>query len=292
MPAVIPYPGLEQYLARLSGSAGANTNIWLDGEGRAQGRYFNTTLTSAFQTIRDAGGDRVVGYEGYARSYSDTDQGLSLWKLLDLAASDDESIALDRLCRMLHAINFFRQPDAAGADLYLGVHARLMAAVDGNHGTAFNRVLQVLDLPKEKIVLQLPAFPEQQNWLVKYVADNYRRNGFRIAVNAASLAEADRLVDGVRPEAIKLDARQISDETAAARLLARCGERGMRLIFKRVESQDAWRLVRRIAEQGGGTVLAQGFYWGMPHAGLKTPALRATALRPTQEDALRLDASL
>jgi EAL domain-containing protein (putative c-di-GMP-specific phosphodiesterase class I) len=279
----MPYPGLEQYLARLAGNAGVNTQLWLDGEGRAQGRYFNTTLTSAFQSIHDAGSDRIVGFEAYARSYSDTDQGLSLWKLLDHAASDDESIELDRLCRMLHAINFFRQQASGGADLYLGVHARLLAAVDANHGTAFKRVLSVLDLPKERVVLQLPAFSSQQGWLVKYVADNYRRNGFRVAVNAASLEDAHGLIDRVRPEAIKLDMRQISDAQAAARLLERCGGAGVRLMFKRVESRDALRLVRHIAEQGAGEVLAQGFFWGVPHAGLTPAAWRVTTLAPVEK---------
>ena len=96
MPAAVPYPGLEHYLSRLYSTEQARTRVWVDAEGRATGRYFNSTLTSAFQPIRVLGSDKVVGYEGFARSYSESDQGLCLWKLLDHAANDDESVELDR----------------------------------------------------------------------------------------------------------------------------------------------------------------------------------------------------
>jgi len=112
-------------------------------------------MSSAFQPIRQLDSQAVQAYEGLARSVSAQDLGLSLWKLLDHAASDDESIELDRLCRMLHAINFFRQAGDSAADLYLNVHDRLLSAVSSNHGHAFRRILDALELPLERVVLQL-----------------------------------------------------------------------------------------------------------------------------------------
>lgn len=121
------FPALQHYLSRLHHVAQADSTLWLDEEGRAHGRYFNSTLTSAFQSIRSLGSQQVVGVQGFMRSYSQSDAGLSLWKLLDTHATDDQSIELDRLCRLLHAVNFYRQPDMAEVDLYLSVHARLLA---------------------------------------------------------------------------------------------------------------------------------------------------------------------
>lgn len=262
----MPYPGLEHYLYKLHGNTQAGTRVSLDDEGRAQGRYFNSTLTSAFQPIRVLDSGLAAGYEGFARSYSGTDQGLSLWKLLDHAANDDESVELDRLCRMLHSINFFRQPDAEDHDLYLSVHGRLLAAVEGNHGTAFSRVLKVLGLPKEKVVLQLPAVAEHQGWLLNYVADNYRRNGFRIAINAADAYHALTLLDRVKTEIIKLDVRQLSQDIPVVQLLSRCRERGVRVIFKRVETSEARDALLRIASRTGLAIHAQGFLWDLPTA--------------------------
>ena len=272
------FPALDQYLSRLYGTEQAGTRVWLDADGRTQGRYFNATLTSAFQPIRALDTGTVIGYEGFARSYSDSDQGLCLWKLLDHAANDDESVELDRLCRMLHSINFFRQPQAQG-DLYLSVHARLLAAVDGNHGTAFSRILRLLDLPQQRIVLQLPASVEHQGWLVNYVADNYRRNGFRIAVNAADVQEALALVERVRPEVVKLDTRRLVPDGPTLRLLETCAQRKVRVIFKRVENADTRDALIGIAALSGQAIHAQGYLWDLPHASLGKDQSRAQVLR-------------
>ncbi|WP_025915977.1 EAL domain-containing protein [Herminiimonas sp. CN] len=286
----MPFPALQKYLVRLPATPQAATSVWLDRHGRATGRYFNSTLTSAFQAIRAPAAQQIVGFEGFARSHSNSDSGLSLWKLLDHAASDDESIALDRLCRMLHAINFFRQPQAAHTDLYLSVHARLLAGVSANHGNAFRRVLDSLELPHEKIVLQLPLVAKHQNWLLAYVADNYRRNGFRLAVNAADAGQALALLDALQPEAIKVDAREIPDPDAALHLLQEAGRRGVRLIFKRVETEAVAATLHALAASAGQTLLTQGFLRDLPAAALATsntlgttadlpaaPTLRASA---------------
>lgn len=262
------FPALEKYLARLHETGPANTRVWLDAEGRGQGRYFNSTLTSAFQAIRRLDTGAIIGYEGLARSYSASGDGLSIWKLLDQAANDDESVELDRLCRMLHAINFFRQPASEHADLFLSVHARLLIAVDGNHGVAFRRILQALDLPQQKIVLQLPAVGEQQYWLLGYVADNYRRNGFRIAINAADAAEAVILLERIRPDVVKVDARENIGTTVAAKLLTICGSQNIQVIFKRVENSKTADSLRQLGSNGKSIIHAQGYFWDMPNAAL------------------------
>ena len=262
------FPALENYLARQADGPQTASSVWLDGHGRAQGRFFNATLTSAFQAIHVLDSDRIVGFEGMARSHSNGDQGLSLWKLLDQASSDNESVALDRLCRMLHAINFYRQPPALDLELYLSVHARLLAAVDGNHGAAFRRVLSALELPHERIVLQLPLVTPHQDWLLNVVAGNYRRNGFRLALNAANARQALGLLDQVCPDVIKFDAREIADEAATLRLLQESARRGVRLIFKRVETMATQATLLRLGEQAGQAILAQGFLWNLPAATL------------------------
>ncbi|MGB7193521.1 MAG: EAL domain-containing protein [Collimonas pratensis] len=291
------FPALEQYLARLHsvnhGGAHAEVRsdcrVWLDADGRAQGRYFNTTLTSVFQPVRLidalAGNGAVIGYEGFAHSYSSSDNGLYLWKLLDHAASDDESIELDRLCRMLHSINFYRQAEAAAGDLYLSVHARLLAAVDSNHGMAFRRILNLLELPHEKIVLQLPTITENQGWLLNYVLDNYRRNHFRLAVNADDLAQAAALLEKVRPDVIKIDARGVTHDEHTARFLEQCAARGIQVIFKRLEKARDLEVLQQLARIVTLPLHAQGFLWDLPQAALH--AFTASAgTPPAQPDGL------
>lgn len=279
------HPLFKQYLNHLYGNAQAGTRLWADHAGRAQGRYFNSTLTSAFQPLRVLQTGEIIGYEGFARSYSDTDLGLCLWKLLDHAANDDESVELDRLCRMLHAINFFRQEESAGSDLYLSVHARLLVAVEGNHGTAFRRVLMSLGLPQERIVLQLPVVTEHRGWLVNHVADNYRHNGFRIAVNASDPLDAASIVERVRPEVVKVDTRHGVTYGPALRLLEASQKGKVRVIFKRVDSTDTLDALERIAAISGQPIYAQGFLWDLPCATLGAGTATGQLIAPEQTTA-------
>ncbi len=266
----MPLTTLHTYLAQLSDPRRTTSSVWLDPQGRAQGRFFNCTITSAFQPIRAFTGaypadSAIVAYEGLARSASSADAGLSLWKLLDHAASDDESIELDRLCRMLHAINFFRQDDGATADLFLNVHDRLLSAVSSNHGHAFQRIVKALDLPMERIVLQLPTASAQQGWLLNYVADNYKRNGFRLALQASTAAQALALLAQFQPDAIKLDAAHLDDTAALRTLLRAVSDSDVRLILKRVESAD---VIARLQDAGAACVLVQGFLLDQPQTAL------------------------
>jgi len=290
------FPALEQYLARLNGARDdpnrdeprSDCRVWLDGEGRAQGRYFNTTLTSVFQPLRrieaGAGKGAIIGHEGFAHSYSASDNGLYLWKLLDHAASDDESIELDRLCRMLHSINFYRQEDAVAGDLYLSVHARLLAAVDSNHGMAFRRILNLLGLPHDRIVLQLPTITENQGWLLNYVLDNYRRNHFRLAVNADDVAQAAILLERVKPDVIKIDARGVTHDEQTTRLLENCATRGIRVIFKRLEKARDLEVLQQLARISAQPLHAQGFLWDLPQAALDAFADSAPLQQDGQQD--------
>ncbi|MCG2584354.1 EAL domain-containing protein [Massilia sp. TS11] len=262
------HPILQAYLERLANAAGTNSSLWRAPDGVTQGRFFKATLTSAFQPIRSFDGGKLLGFDALVRSGPDGAAGLSPFKLLDGAASEEESIHLDRLCRTLHAINFFRQADEQSGELYLRVHDRLLAAVDSNHGYAFLRILQALELPIHRIVLALPATSPTQAWLLNYVADNYRRNGFRLAVQAASIAGAADAVERIRPAAIKLDASIVSDPLALRDLILACRSNAARLIVKRVESLATLDQLALAAEGAETSVAVQGFAIGAANAEL------------------------
>ncbi|MES2072278.1 MAG: EAL domain-containing protein [Pseudomonadota bacterium] len=280
----MPSPALQKYLSHLYNTQGASTSIWLDAEGRARGRYFNSTLTSAFQPIRSSASRSVIGYEGYARSYAANDQGLNVWKLLDHAANDNESVELDRLCRILHAINFYRQPESRGMDLYLSVHTRLLAAVEGNHGMAFRRILDILELPHQHIVLQLPQIMPSQRWVLNHVSDNYRRNGFRIGINAGDTRQALELLERVRPQVIKLNGNDAIDLEAQQKLLQQADRAGCRVVFKRIENEG--KLQTLLDSHTATEYFLQGFLLDLPKANLEI-----TATASLQRDQARSQAA-
>ena len=276
----MPSPALQKYLTHLYNTQGASTSIWLDEEGRARGRYFNSTLTSAFQPIRSSASRDIIGYEGYARSYAVGDQGLNVWKLLDHAANDNESIELDRLCRILHAINFYRQPESRGMDLYLTVHTRLLAAVEGNHGMAFRRILDILELPHQHIVLQLPEITPSQRWVLNHVSDNYRRNGFRIGINAGDAHQALELLDRIRPSVIKLDVNHPPNTEVQQKLLRQAAQSGCRVVFKRLENEN--RLQALLDNHADTDYFLQGFLLDLPKAALVSKETKSVDLADTQ----------
>lgn len=257
---------LSHYLSRLQSQL-ARSSLWLDEQGRARGRYFNSTLTSTFQAIRSGDDCQVVAYEAYARSYSTSDQGLNIWKLLEYAANDDESVELDRLCRLLHVVNFYRQSGSTNLDLYLSVHSRLLAAIEGNHGMAFRRILDVLALPHQHIVLQLPLITPSQRWVLTHVAENYRRNGFRIGVHAGNLEQAHDLLNRVHPDAMKIDISAATNSHAQIQLLEQANRAGCQIIFRRIENEQSFQLLQQ-ANDTASHYLVQGFLFDLPAASL------------------------
>jgi EAL domain-containing protein (putative c-di-GMP-specific phosphodiesterase class I) len=294
---IMAYPVLEDYLSRLSGRAGPDARMRRDAQGRATGNYFNATLTSVYQPVRRLVDDLIIGYEGDTRN-SDAggggdngdngatvagaarestgnavnDPGVGLWRLLDHAASDDESVELDRLCRMIHSINFFRQappPEAVfDPSLFLSVHARLLTAVDGNHGAAFRRVLKSLQLPQSRVVLQLPEVRPAQYWLLNYVADNYRRNDFSIAIQADGVVSALAMLEQVAAQTVKVDARGFQLDDSAWRLVELCQERGLQLMFQRVRTPEVRDALLALDARSALPIHAQGLLWGAPKATL------------------------
>lgn len=262
MPTTPSFAAIDAYLGRRSDRPEPNLSIWRSADGSVQGQFFACTLTSEFQPILAFGrhaGSRPVAFEAVARGVSPSDQGLSVWRMLDGASSDNESIELDRLCRVLHAINYFRQaPAGAGADLYLNVHDRLLAAVSSNHGDAFLRMLKLLELPSEQIVLQLPAIGPSGRAMAHYIADNYRRNGFRLALTAVRLKDAIDLVGQFRPHAIVLDARALRDAALLAQLLTQAQASKVVVTIKKVETAQTLALLGQVCRATGTVVHAQG----------------------------------
>ena len=271
------FPALNAYLARLSDPAAEPSSLWLNRHGQAEGRFFNCTLTSAFQPLRDAAGGAVAGYEAVARNAAAGDETPSLWRQLDHAASDDESVELDRLCRMLHAINFFRQSEAGQGDLYVSVHDRLLSAVSINHGHAFRRILDALGLPADRVVLQLPAVSPNQRWLLNYVTDNYRRNGFRMALNLSAPERAGELLNQVRPAALRIDADAIGEDEVLARLVEDVHKAGVHLVVKKVEREEQLARLAWVSEALGMPVLAQGVALDAPLSTLSQREARTQA---------------
>lgn len=251
---------LARYIDTLPRQPESGRTLWRDARGQVQGQFFHCSLTSAFEPLVNLADRTVVAHEGSIRTYSGAqaggdDPGLAAWKLFAMAADDDSLVSLDRLSRLVHAINYFAA-DGSGR-LVLNVHNRLLAAVADDHGAAFRRALYSLGLPLDRFVIQVPASANEDLPLLLHVVGNYRRNGFAVSLQAADPAEAGALMAHAQPDWLKLDMRRTWTDRQLAGLHASASNAGVTLVGRRL--QDALSVERL---QAAGIALGQGSYTG------------------------------
>lgn len=271
------YPVLHSYLDQLKRKSSTGSEpypkLWIDSENRVQGRFLNCSLSSVFLPVFDVGGETVQAQEALAHSYSEEDRGLSVWQLLMNAANDEESIELDRLARLIHAMNFFRQANAAGTSLLIDVHDRLLAAVGSNHGAAFHRILASLELPVSQILLQLPLVKASSNWALAQIVENYKKNEFRVATRANNIAEALRHAEALRPHLIRLDISRIGNGDNLTELFERASDLSIQLLFTRIEHEREHALIKSALHSlmnNSTHLLVQGPLYAKSSSNLKT----------------------
>jgi hypothetical protein len=239
-----PGPAFERYLATLPAQAVEGRQLWCSAAtGQVQGQFFQCSLTSVFAPIVSLATGEVVAHEGRIRTYADGGAGLSAWKLFSMAADDESLIALDRLCRLVHAVNYAQQVEPVR--LVLNIHGRLLAAVADDHGAAFRRVLDALELPICNVIIQVPAAANDDLQLLLQVVTNYRRNGFAIALQAEDLAQAGVLLAHGKPHWLGLDMRRrwAPNQLDALRITA--DEQGATLIGRQIGGGNHVRLLQR-----------------------------------------------
>ena len=237
---------LAQFLGTLPSAPTPDRQLWRDASGRVQGQFFHSSLTSLFEPVWQLAADgtlALAGHEALMRTWTrDGDLGLNPWKLFSLASDDSTLVELDRLCRLVHTLNYFARTDAWR--LVVNVHGRLLAAVAADHGKAFHRAVVALGLSPEQFVIQVPSTANDDLGLLLFVVDNYRRNGFAVAVQASDPAEAGALLVHAKPAYLKLDARRDWVTRHVVSLAESARELGITLTLRRCERPSDLELAR------------------------------------------------
>ncbi len=265
----------ERYLDTLPSRPEPGRQLWRDARGQVQGQYYHCSLTSVFEPLVTLADREVVAHEGAVHTYAEDGVGLAAWKLFAMAADDASLVSLDRLSRLVHAINYFSA--GGGHKLVLNVHNRLLAAVADDHGAAFRRALQSLGLPLERFVIQVPASANDDLPLLLHVVGNYRRNGFAVSLQASDPAEAGALMAHALPDWLKLDMRRTWTDRQLSGLRASAADAGVTLIGRRLQDELS---VERL--QAAGIGLGQGVVAGAP---LSVRELHATHDETSKEPA-------
>lgn len=262
------------------------------------GRFYEFDLASGFQRIVRLGVPRaadphaaptVVAYDAYARSSGQAGDTISPWGLFSRAAEDATVVWLDRLCRVVHTVNYVSQ-EGSDVPLHLRVHGRLLAAIAQDHGHTFRDMLDAMGVPEgigtgvmtgvttgatadrtRSIVLQLPETATYDAELAAQLIASYRRYGFGIALQASGAALAMARIKTYEPDVIKVDVRTLSQPEQHVPELLRAAEHGAtQLVFTRIDNP---RIAHTLAALGA--EFGQGYFFDLPAATLAGAAVSA-----------------
>lgn len=228
---------------------------------RYEGHFHRLTLSSVYQPIIAPASGKTIGHEGFVRAGAD--QQLSPWSLFSLAAITADPnwlVALDRLCRTLHAANYFPHSDE-GHRLFVSVQPGLVSAVAHGHGEVFASILNLLGVATDQIVIQLPGSLNDDPERLFSAAKSFIARGFGLAVNftgGTSILLASALAV---PVFVKIDPAALPAGASLAPLLADCRRRGLTVLVKRLGAGDA--LNEALA---AGADYVQGYATGIPEA--------------------------
>ena len=156
---------------------------------------------------------------------------------------DPQLVALDRMSRALHAINFF------GAQrhglLFLRVHERLLKSVKYDHGRHFSTVLVSFGLNPSRIVIELPAAAVAHRTFLGYLTKSYQRYGFKVAGNLPNAGQILSVSDMARLDFIKMDAGLALRDAMVKPLVGYANRLRIPLIFNRVASESQFDLLQQ-----------------------------------------------
>ena len=248
---------VDAYLDRLPETPAGGALLRRIGPGRVAGSFYGAELTSVFQPVVDAE-RRVAGHAAYVRSHAAGGHDeLSPWQVFALAAGDDALVRLDRLCRTVHAINYFASGEP-GWRLHLAVEHRLLLAVPTEHGRTFEGVLNGFGVATSRVVIELPQSAMADPALLGGVIANYRHRGYAVSVRAVADAVAISALGYVRPDIVRLrfepsPRSRLRDAVDAVHAI------GARALVEHIETASG-----RAAAEAAGAELLQGYYLGAP----------------------------
>lgn len=189
---------------------------------------------------------------------------------LAAAATPAEAVLLDRLCRVLHALNFARQAHD-DLDLYLNVSGRHLLGVSHGYGRTFEEMLKLCGLSPRQVVLEILESSVDDLPRLQQAVATYKQRGFRIAIDdfGARHSNFDRLWH-ISPDVVKLDRGLIEQATCnpraaliLPRLIGMLQELGAWVVCEGIETERQHALC-----VAAGADLLQGYFYARPAAQL------------------------
>jgi len=186
---------------------------------RISGRFRDIQLNSAFQPIFSLAHRRAVGFEALLRPQTNDGTQLSPLAVFDMAQDEAESIFLDRLCRIVHILNFLTQADDINW-LFLNI-SPLVTVFGKRHGSFFGDLLDRYQIPPHRVVIEILEGKIQDEGLLAEAVMYFKELGCLVAIDdfGAGHSNFDRIWR-IQPHIVKLD-RSIITQAALNRSVRR-----------------------------------------------------------------------
>lgn len=179
-------------------------------------------LSSHFQPIFSLSHRRAVGHEALLRATDAQGRAVPPVQVLNSSQHFEDLLHIDRLCRWLHASNFFEQQRRPDHWLFLNIHPAVFAQ-GPNRGTGpfMQRVIERLHTSPSQLVLEVTEDVISEDESFESAVAMARKMGCLLALDdfGAGHSNFDR-VWRIRPEIVKLD-RSVVQRAAAEPRIAR-----------------------------------------------------------------------
>lgn len=208
-------------------------------DGWISGHFYQCQLTSVFQPVFSLTQGKTTGHAAYVRSKSDDGIALWPWQVFSLASKDEQLVDLDRLCRAVHALNYyFNNPSKLGS-LFVDVHPRLLESVKDDHGRAFENFLDLIGVKTSRVVIEIPPIVNR-NWkLLQHVITNYRSRGYQIAADYSG-TRSDWMIElgSLYPDIVRIEAVDLVRHETINALVDTIHSLGASLLVRDIETPE------------------------------------------------------
>lgn len=262
----MPIDELLAYFDSWNGQGSEHScNLRFDDHG-AFGSYHGLRLYSVFQAVFSSATFKPVAHEALLRARDEDNRSIPPAEAFKRAVTPDDAVYFDRLCRMVHALNFSGQSGTDG-DLYLNVSGRHLLSVGAGHGRTFETLLKHCGLHPTQIVLEIIESGVDDLPQLQVAVDGYRSRGFRVAIDdfGCQHSNFDRLWL-LTPDIVKLDRSlivQATEKERARRILPKLIEivhdLGAQVVVEGIET-----LAQHTLALDSGSDLLQGYYYARP----------------------------
>ncbi|MGI4813627.1 MAG: EAL domain-containing protein [Janthinobacterium lividum] len=257
---------LEQIKRLVAAHEALSEVIHFTDEGRAIGWVDQGRFESRFVPLLDFGTARKPGTPSTQLSdpaphalgwraglLAFNQQAVVLSSTALFASIDNASllIALDRMTRQLHCLNFFL--GSVPGLLFLPVHERLLKSVRYDHGKYFAAALLTLGFDPARVVIEIPDAAAAHRTFLEYLVTSYRSYGFKVAATLQNPGSILSLTRSGMPDFVIADVEQALRDRMVKPLLAYAEQIGTRLIFDGVDDLDQASRIATLAslrEQG------------------------------------------